>query len=144
MKTVFEITKGMEVWMEPTGNNARMYSGKPWRGEVTSIGRKYFYVSTTDSRHWRDIKFEIDTFRCLYDDNAGFILYPSYEAFVAEKTRRRKIMEIESAMQYARNHNDIPGAQSIPTYETIDSIYQLLRNEGLVPEWKEGMMYGCR
>ena len=144
MKTVFEITKGMEVWMEPTGNNARMYSGKPWRGEVTSIGRKYFYVSTTDSRHWRDIKFEIDTFRCLYDDNAGFILYPSYEAFVAEKTRRRKIMEIESAMQYARNHNNIPGTRSIPTCETIDSIYQLLRNEGLVPEWKEEMMYGCR
>lgn len=142
MKTVFEITKGMEVWMEPTGNNARKYSDKPWKGEITSIGRKYFYVSTVGSRHWRDIKFELDTFQCLYDDNAGFILYPSYEAFVAEKTHRRKILKIESAMQYARNHNDIPGTQSIPTCETIDSIYQLLRNEGLVPEWNEEMMYG--
>lgn len=143
MKRVFEIQKGMEVWLEPIGNNAR-YHKQPVKGEITSIGRKYFYVSIPHSPHWGNIKFDLEEFRSHYDDNAGFVLYPSYEAFVSEKTRNGKIREIESAMQYARIHNNIPDVNSIPSCDAIDRIYQILCGEGLVPEWKEEMVYGSR
>lgn len=141
MRTVFGISVGMSVCLEPTGNFTRMYK-RPFMGTVTSIGRKYFYVSVQDSPHWGNVKFDLETFNCHYDDNAGFILYPSFEAYKAEKTAVVKLREIRDAVCYAQNLNRIPNHKIAPSHDAIDKIYQILCAEGLLPEWKEDMIHG--
>lgn len=141
MKNTFEITKGMEVWLEPTGNNARP-GRQAVKGEIISIGRKYFYVSVPSHPHWANVKFDLEEFRSHYDDNAGFIIYPSFEAYKAEKTLAAKLREIREAILYAQNINRIPGHKTIPSNDAVDKIYQILRDEELVPEWKEEMING--
>lgn len=141
MNKTFEVCKGMEVWLEPTGNLARR-GVEPVRGVIVSIGRKYFYVSVPGAPHFQSIKFEIETFHSCYDDNAGFVIYPSFDAFKTEKTVAAKLRKIGSAITYAQNLNRTSDHTTIPSSESVDRVYQILQGEGLVPEWKEDMMYG--
>lgn len=141
MKRTFEIKKGMEIWLEPTGNLAR-YSCQPAKGEIVSIGRKYFYVCIPASPHWNNIKFDLENFQSHYDDNAGFIIYPSLETFKTEKMIAAKLRRIGSAVIYAQNLNRNPDRETVPSIESVNKIYQILQEEGLVPKWKEEFIYG--
>lgn len=140
MRIIFEIKEGTEVCLEPTGNNA-IWHKKPVMGVVSSIGRKYFYVTVPNSPHWGNIKFERETFLSKYDDNAGFNLYPSLNDFLTEKTRKAKLRMIKEALDRSPRFDD-PDDGPKPSSDTVSQIYQMLFAENLVPEWEEGMMYG--
>ncbi|QUH21753.1 beta barrel domain-containing protein [Alkaliphilus sp. B6464] len=72
-----EIKIGLKVWLKPTGN-IRGYRIK--EGEVTKIGRKYFYIG--------DEKFDIKTLKNVNQDcNSAWIIYPSEQAILDEKEK---------------------------------------------------------
>ena len=128
MKKIFEVSVGKQVCLVPTGNLAR-HSCEPILATIESIGRKYFYVKIDSAPHMGQIKFDRKCFDCHYDDNSGFNIYESYEAYAKHTLFEKKLAEIESVLQWCRFHNGIPNVDSKPSYDAVDRIYEILIEE---------------
>lgn len=71
----FDIEVGKQVLLMPIGNAARRWDGKLIPGEITRIGRKYFYVKV-NGISWKEEQFDRQTFECHNSDcNSGYVLY---------------------------------------------------------------------
>ena len=78
-----EIQIGKEFVMQPTGNIAGWREVKT--GEVTKIGRKYFYIGSE--------KFELGTMRNIHEDcNSKWVLYETMQEY-EDKIEKEKLWE---------------------------------------------------
>lgn len=119
----FEIKIGQTVYLKPTGNFRRGWKGAAIVGEITRIGRVYFYVQV-EGRGVYEERFYLEDF--IHDDrdqNAGFIIYESMEAFYKDASYERMLKEIR---------NFFSGAVNKPTYETVRGIHDLLLNDDTI------------
>ena len=128
-KTLKAVEIGETVYMRPTGN-ARFWHGTqiPYvTGIVTKIGRKYFTVNRgRDGIHGgTEEKFTIDGAQCVNDDNYGYILYGSKEAFERDAERERKLCEIKTYFCHSI------GVKAL-SYEGVCKVYDILKEEGLL------------
>lgn len=117
----FPIEVGQEVVLEPDGNYVRMYSGRICKGRITKIARKYFYV---DIGFRGAAKFELETFNGYnQDDNAGWIIWPTEEAYNQAKELEQKLEAIRKFFQHRYR------AETVAP-EVIDQVYELITKEG--------------
>lgn len=117
----FPITKGMTVFLQPTGNNLRGWTGEPIQGTITKIGRKYFYVQK-ENIVWREYRFDLNTF--VYDDsdsNAGYIVYPDEESFNRAQEYRKMLQRIRTYFGCWTNE---------PSYACVKKIFDFLVEDG--------------
>lgn len=116
----FPIEVGQEVVLEPTGNYVRIYNEKPQKGRITKIARKYFYVDL--GPRWL-AKFELETFNGYdQDNNAGWIIWPTEEAYNRAKELDKKLEFIRKFFQYRYR------AEAIAP-EIVDQVYELITTE---------------
>lgn len=116
----FPIEVGQEVILEPLDNNVRMYNGKPRKGRITKIARKYFYVDL--GPRWL-AKVELETFNCYdQDNNAGWVIWPTEEAYNRAKDLDQKLEFIRNFFQHRYR------AESVAP-EVIDQVYELITKE---------------
>lgn len=85
------------VFLLPTGNNARHWNGDPIPATKIKDTHKYIYVV----RFPQDIPIKV--LRSSYvaadqDSNGGYLCFPSLAEFSAEKERREKLSKIRDAM----------------------------------------------
>lgn len=117
----FPIEVGQEVVLEPTGNYVRIYGGKPRKGRITKIARKYFYV---DNGAWGPAKFELETFKCDdRDNNAGWEIWPTEDAYNRARELQEKLDSIRKFFQSRYRADTIAP-------EVIDQVYDLITKEG--------------
>ena len=75
-----KIKVGTKVFMKPTGNAANHYKGQIQEGEITKVGRKYFYVE--------DRKYDIQTLEyTTRDSTSGWIIYSTKQEILDEKEK---------------------------------------------------------
>jgi hypothetical protein len=117
------IIVGAPVFLEPTGNGARRWDGKPEQYEIAAIGSKYF---TTKTDRWEGPRFDKNTLS--YPDfqkgNSGYILYFSEQEFMDEMERRKLLRGIRDLFSYRGNDNSY-------------SLSQLRRINDILQEGKE-------
>ena len=128
-QTIKTVEVGDIVYMRPTGN-ARFWHGTQIQyvtGTVTKIGRKYFTVNRGhDGIHsGTEEKFTIDGAQCVNDDNYGYILYGSKEAFDQDTERDQKFSEIRKYFGQSFRRKE-------PSYEAVCKIYEIMIEEGLL------------
>ncbi|MBQ6519907.1 MAG: hypothetical protein IJI14_14380 [Anaerolineaceae bacterium] len=117
---------GQTIYLEPTGNFARMRNtGEPIEAVVTKIGKKYFYVESKNSYLWID-KFPLDGGDAYsQNSNGGYNVYESEEVFrnKIEMSRKRKEIDVyfRSAI-YCGKLSD----------EAVKKIHNILSDEGVL------------
>lgn len=126
---LFDITVGQEVFLKPTGNNRIRWDGKPLRGSVEKIARKYFYVRIDSRPHYED-RFDRETFE--YDEqdrNGGYIVFESLNEFYKEA---EYIMMLHSIKEYFSSHLASAYGEKTLSYDAVKKIYSLLEQEGVI------------
>lgn len=128
-RRTFPIEVGQRVYLVGTGNAAV----KPARlitGKITKIARKYFYVEGEQYIWGKEAKFLKDTFYCYdHDNNFGYEIYPSKEAWEHEVDYETKTYQVLNALK--RHDYKLQ-------YSSLISIYNLLVQDGLISCEKEG------
>lgn len=119
-KMIFPIEVGQEVFLQPTGNLASMYSIRLRSGTIVKIARKYFYVKTGAPGLE---KFEIESFININDDcNSAWVLWPSVAAYEETVELDRKLQYIRRYFQHRYQGNQIPP-------EVINAVYAVISKE---------------
>lgn len=117
----FPIEVGQEVVLEPIGNYVRWHNGKTRKGRITKIARKYFYVDISSTG---TAKFELETFNGYdQDNNAGWVIWPTEEAYNRAKELDRKLEFIRDFFRYRYQ------AETVAP-EVVDQVYELITKEG--------------
>lgn len=97
------ITKGQEVIIVGINNQAR-YGTQQYKGEITSIGRKWFQLECQDTCRFEGMKFSLEDGR---NDGKGYIsdwqVYESqdsYEQAVDEPMLRKQLIKSVERLDY--------------------------------------------
>lgn len=94
-----KIELGLKVFLRPTGNIAR-YDKNIKTGEITKIGRKYFYVGVE--------KFELETLRNInMDCNSAWVLYFSEQEILDEKEKNELSEKFHKLFHWTGNYNKL-------------------------------------
>lgn len=131
----FAVCVDMQVYLEPTGNNARRWDGTPGIGWVVDVKRKYFHVVIEMGNGYRSlpVRFSLEDFACAdCNNNGGYLAYPSMEAFreAQENFRMRK------ELRWAWSSYGV--AECLP-FTAVKQIYEIMAAEGIFPSnQKEG------
>lgn len=119
----FPIKVGQLVYLVGTGNAAV----KPPRlipGTITKIARKYFYVAVEHYIWGHEAKFDKETFFCYnHDNNFGYDIYPSQEAWEQQVDYEEKLYQVLNALK--RYDYELQ-------YSSLCSIHDLLVQDGLI------------
>lgn len=120
----FEISVGLPVYLEPTGNATRTRNPELIPGTISKIGRKYFYVTSDRSLWGGKAKFDKETFTCWEgDDNYGYRIYLKPEWYEQELDRIEKLSKMRNML--GRIGDELP-------YGVVCKMYECLMS------WKEG------
>jgi hypothetical protein len=114
-----------KVYLQPVGNFARGWNGKPLIGYVSAVKRKYFYVML-DNRTHEEFRAEIAT--CQHYDyswNGGYNVFPTEEAF-----RNHMVIEKQRSLLAQNTY----WMQSSAPDEAISQIYAILEDAGVAPK----------
>ena len=72
--------EGKEVWLEPTGNAARRWDGKPQKAKIEKVARVFTHLRF-DGFGFSN-KFRVTNMHISDDFNSGYNVYTSEAAFV--------------------------------------------------------------
>lgn len=125
-KYLKSVEVGQTIYLEPTGNFARMRNtGEPIEAVVTKIGKKYFYVESKNSHLWIG-KFPLDGGDAYsQNSNGGYNVYESEEVFQKKIEMTRKRTVIDNYFRYAYHCGNISD-------EAAEKIYDILSSEGVL------------
>lgn len=114
------------VYLQPIGNAARYWDGKPLVGKVVKEARKYFYVAFNRGTERDPVKVPYNTFAAWNgNSNEGYLVYPTLEEFDAEQERT-------SMMKAIRHGFNVPGKQL--SYRAVKTIYDTMLAEGFISD----------
>ena len=123
-KTLASVSVGDRIYLRPLGNAARSRNSAGFYATVTKIARKYFYAETDGGFEY---KFPIDGGEFYdYDQNYGYLPYPSKEAFDDDTETDRQFNVVRKYFSHTYRV-DI-------SREAIREIYALLEKEGVLKE----------
>ncbi|WP_289026429.1 hypothetical protein [uncultured Flavonifractor sp.] len=112
----FPIEAGMQVFLQPTGNLARM-KRQPRHGTISKIGRKYFYV---DMGVRQTEKFSLETFENVNEDcNSAWVLWESEASYQRWLGHCEKFRSIRDFFRRCR-------AEDVPS-KVLDRVYELVQ-----------------
>lgn len=126
--TLKNIEVGDIVFMRPTGNARFWHPKQPLvKGVITKIGRKYFTVDRglDGIRNKCEERFTLDGAECVNDDNYGYVLYSSKEAFDRDTERDQKFSDIRKYFGQSFRKKDL-------SYEAICKIHEIMMEESVL------------